>query len=265
LAASAGPVPDVETGSTKLPSTFETVRFDQHFGAMVPLDTVFTDESGAQVHLRDLSHGKPIILVLAYYGCKQLCTEVLNDLVKGLRGVPYNAGRDFDVVVISFDAREDAKPGFAAAKKDAYVEAYSRPGCEGGWHFLTGKQSSIDAVADAVGFRAVYDPREDQFAHASGVVVLTPEGKVGRYLFGLGYDARDIRLALIDSSEGKVGTPFERVLLYCFHYNPSTGRYTAAVVNAVRVGAVLTMVGLVGFWLASSRRGRRPKNPAVAG
>jgi protein SCO1/2 len=193
-----------------------------------------------------------------------LCTEVLNDLNKGLRGVsPFSAGRDFQVVVVSFDARE--KSPLAAAKKRSYVEDYGRPGAEAGWHFLTGDQPSIDRLKESVGFRTVYDPKDDQFAHDSAVIVLTPAGKVSRYLFGLGFNPRDLRLALVDSSEGKVGSVIDHVLLMCFHYDPATGKYSAAVLTMVRAGGVLTMLALLGFWLVAARRGRRPASLRGAG
>jgi protein SCO1/2 len=225
-------------------------------GSQVPLDATFLDETGEPVEFGRYCGAKPVVLVLAQFLCPRLCNEVLNDLTKALRGVsPFSAGRDFQIVVVSFDTRE--KHGLAAAKKRSYVEEYSRPGAEAGWHFLTGDQDAIDRLKDAVGFRTIYDAKNDQFAHDSAVIVLTPGGKVSRYLFGLGYNPRDLRLALVESSEGKVGSVIDHVLLMCFHYDPATGKYSAAVLSIVRAGGVLTLLGLVGFWVASARRGRR--------
>jgi protein SCO1 len=240
------------------------VKIEPRPGNQVPLDTPFLDEAGQEVGLGRYFDDKPVVLVLSYFRCPRLCTEVLNDLSKGLRGVvPFSAGRDFQVVVVSFDARE--KPALAAAKKRSYVEDYGRPGAEAGWHFLTGEQSAIDRVKEAVGFRTLYDPKDDQFAHDSAVIVLTPGGKVSRYLFGLAYNPRDLRLALVESSEGKVGSVIDHVMLMCFHYDPATGKYSATILSIVRAGGVLTMLSLVGFWVVVTRRGRRRANLPVAG
>jgi protein SCO1 len=239
------------------------IKIQPRPGNQVPLDTPFCDETGETVELGHYFGDKPVVLVMAYFRCPRLCTEVLNDLNKGLRGVsPFSAGRDFQVVVVSFDARE--KPALAAAKKRSYVEDYGRPGADAGWHFLTGEQPAIDRLKEAVGFRAIYDPKNDQFAHDSAVILLTPGGKVSRYLFGLGYNPRDIRLGLVESSEGKVGSVIDHVLLMCFHYDPATGKYSAAVLSIVRAGGVLTMLGLIGFWVAVARRGRRPSDLSMA-
>jgi protein SCO1 len=232
--------------------------FTPRLGDQVPLDLTFRDEKGRPVRLGEFLGEKPAILVLAYYRCPRLCTLVLNDLCDSLRQVPFTAGREFEVVVVSFDARET--PALAGAKKMAYVESYGRPGGEDGWHFLTGRQPEIDRLMEAVGFRAVWDPEQKQFAHARGILVLTPGGRVARYFLGGYYPPRDLRLALVESSEGKISAPMDRVLLMCFSYNPSTGRYSAAVLGAVRVGGVLTVLGVVAFWLARWRRGR----PAAA-
>jgi protein SCO1/2 len=233
------------------------VGFDQRLGEQVPLDLEFADESGKGVRLGDCLGGKPAVLVLAYYRCPMLCSQVLNGLVDGLRGVPFSAGREFNVVVVSFDARE--KPELAAAKKAGYVEEYGRPGAEDGWHFLTGKQEAIDRLAAAVGFRFRYDPQTDQFAHDSGVTVLTPEGRVARYFFGLRYADRDLRLGLVEASAGRIGSAVDHVLLLCFHYDPRAGKYTAAVVNLLRLAGGLTvavMAFLVGRSLLRERRQR---------
>jgi protein SCO1/2 len=234
----------------------DDVKIQPRPGNQVPLDAPFRDESGESVELGHYFGDKPVLLVLAQYQCPRLCTEVLNDLTKGLRGVPpFAAGRDFQVVVVSFDARET--PGLAAAKKRSYVADYGRPGADAGWHFLTGEQPAIDSLKDAVGFRTLYDAKEDQFAHDSAIIFLTPKGKIARYLFGLGYNPRDLRLALVESSEGKVSTVIDHVLLMCFHYDPVTGKYSATVLSLVRIGGVLTVLALIGFWVVVARRSQR--------
>jgi protein SCO1/2 len=239
------------------------IKIQPRPGNQVPLDTPFCDDAGEAIDLGRYFGDKPVVLVMAYFRCPRLCTEVLNDLNKGLRGVsPFSAGKDFQVVVVSFDARE--KPALAAAKKRSYVEDYGRPGADAGWHFLTGDQPAIDRLKEAIGFRAVYDPKNDQFAHDSAVILLTPAGKVSRYLFGLGYNPRDLRLGLVESSEGKVGSVIDHILLLCFHYDPATGKYSAAILSIVRAGGVLTMLGLVGFWVAVARRERRRPGLPVA-
>ncbi len=232
-------------------------------GNQMPPDATFIDDTGQPVTLGSYFGEKPVILVLAYFRCPRLCTEVLNDLNTGLRGVrPYSAGRDFEIVVVSFDARE--KPALAAAKKRAYVDDYARPGTETGWHFLTGEQPEIDRLEEAVGFRAIYDPKGDQFIHDSAVILLTPDGKVARYLFGLGYNPRDLRLAIVESSAGKVGSTIDHVLLLCFHYDPARGKYTATVFSIVRIGGMLTVLALIAFWARVARRNLRSADNAAA-
>jgi protein SCO1/2 len=227
-----------------LPPILRQVKFDQNLNAQVPLDAVFKDEAGRTVKLGDYFHGKPVVLVLAYFRCPMLCTEVLNGLVRAMLDVPYNAGREFEVLTVSFDARET--PRMAAAKKKTYLERYGRPGAKEGWHFLTGQEDSIRLLADAVGFRFTYDPRNDQFAHASGIMILTPQGRVARYLYGIDYSPRDFKLGLMEASLNKIGSPVERaVLFFCFHYQPEDGKYGVIIMNFVRLGGVLTVVGIV--------------------
>jgi protein SCO1/2 len=212
--------------------------------------------------------GKPTILVLAYYRCPMLCTQVLNGLVHGLKGVPFNVGDKFNVVTVSFDARE--KPELAARKKSTYVEDYGRPRADQGWHFLTGEQPAIDALADAVGFRYRYDKDRDQFAHASGIMILTPQGRVSRYFYGIDFGPVDLRLGLVDASEKKIGSPVDRVLLLCYGYDPNSGKYTPLAMSLLRFGAALTLLGLgagVGLaWRREWRRGRHrvPGSPPTA-
>jgi protein SCO1/2 len=242
-----------------LPPNLRNVGLDQRLGEQVPLDVEFRDETNRAVRLGDYFDGKPVILVLAYYRCPMLCTQVLNGLVDSLRGITLDAGAQFQVVVVSFDARE--RFALAAAKKGSYVESYGRPGTADGWHFLTGEQAAIDQLAQAVGFRYVYDAEHDQFAHASGIVVLTPQGRIARYFFGIDYPPRDLRLTLVEASGGKIGSPVDRVLLLCYHFDPATGKYTAQVMTFIRLGGALTLVVLGFFltraWLRSRRQPAR--------
>ena len=236
--------------------------FTPHLGDRVPLNLTFRDETGKKVTLGDYGKTKPVLLVLAYFRCPMLCTLVLNDVVKGLRGVPFTAGDAFEVVVVSFDARE--KPALAKAKKDAYVEEYGRPGDEKGWHFLTGEQPEIDQLMEAVGFRAYWDEQQQQFAHARGILVLTADWMVTRYFLEGTFPPRDLRLALVEASEGRVGSPMDRILLMCFNYNPSTGRYSMTVLTIVRTAGAVMVALLVGFWLVTWRLGKRAAQSPVA-
>jgi protein SCO1/2 len=231
----------------KLPRSLDGVGFDQKLNEQVPLDLVFRDEEGRAVCLGEYFHGKPVILVLAYYRCPMLCTQVLNGLVRGMLDIPFTAGKEFDVVTVSFDPRET--PEMAAAKKKTYLERYGRPGGEEGWHFLTGDKEPIQHLTDAVGFRYTYDARNDQFAHASGIIILTPEGRIFRYIFDVDFapqktSPRDLRLSLVEASQNRIGTPVDQVMLYCFHYDPTEGKYGAAIVNLLRGAGVVTVLGI---------------------
>jgi len=234
---------------------FQRVGFDQRLGAPLPLDAQFVDSVGAPVRIGDLLQGRPAVLVLGYYECPNLCGLVWQGLQESLRKVHLTAGKDFDVIAVSIDPHEG--PKLAAAKRDAVLKAYGRPDSAAGWHFLTGDEAQIRAVADAAGFRYVYDPEIDQYAHAAGVVVTTPNGKVSRYLFGVRFPERDLRLALVDSSGGRIGSPVDQLLLLCYHYDPVTGRYGLLISNLLRAGGALTVAGLLGFVLVSRRRDRR--------
>jgi protein SCO1/2 len=234
-----------------LPRPLQNVGFDQNLDSQIPLVVPFTDEHGQEVALRDYFTTKPVIFVLAYYRCPMLCTLVLNGLVKGLVDVPFDAGRDFEVVVISIDSRET--PTLAQEKKKTYVERYGRDGTAKGWHFLVGPPESITAVADAVGFRFAYDAARDEFAHASGIVMLTPEGRVSRYFYDVSFAPRDLRLGLVDASQHRIGSAVDQVLLFCFHYDPREGKYGPAVMTFVRAGGVVTLLALGAFWLVLYR------------
>jgi protein SCO1 len=240
-----------------LPAVLRGVGIEQRLDTQVPLELVFRDEENRAVRLGDYFQSRPVILVLAYYRCPKLCTEVLNGLLDSLRKLPLDAGEQFQVVVVSFDARETSP--LAAAKKQAYVESYGRASGPNGWHFLTGAQASIDRLTQAVGFHYAYDANSDQFAHASGICVLTPHGRIARYFFGIRFPPRDLRLGLVEASENKIGTAVDQVLLFCFHYDPATGQYTAAVMNLVRLGGVATLLGLGVLFFVQRRRRRLPE------
>lgn len=251
--------PTVTTASG-LPEPLKKVGIEQRLGEQVPLDAVFRAEDGRDIPLRDLlGKGRPVILALVYYECPMLCNQVLNGLTGSLKGINLDIGKDFDVLAVSFDAGENEKPGLAANKKAGYVERYGRPGAENGWHFLTGDQNSIDRLTESVGFSYEWDDKSDQFAHASGIIILTPEGKVSRYFYGIDYAPRDVRLGLVDSAESRVGSVTDQLLLYCFHYDPSTGKYGFAVLSALRIAAVVTLIGMGAMGFIFWRRGRISK------
>ena len=250
------PAPGGIVRADETPAALKGIGIDQNLNAPLPLGVALRDEVGRAVRLSDYFGKRPVIFALVYYNCPMLCTQVLNGLVAALKVTSLVPGRDFDVVAVSFDARD--KPSDAAAKKNAYLAHYNRPGTDGGWHFLTGDAASIAAVAQAVGFRYRYDADRDQFAHASAITVATPDGRLSRYLYGIDYAPRDLRLALVEASAGKIGTPADQVLLYCFHYDPKTGKYGAAVLNIVRLAGVATVLALaVSVFLMTRRRGAR--------
>jgi protein SCO1/2 len=242
----------------------EKMRFDQRLDHQVPLDLPFVDEAGKAVRLGDYFGEKPVILVLAYYSCPMLCTQVLNGLSDAMRQLPFTVGKEFNVVTVSFDARET--PELAAKKKKTYVASYGRPGAAEGWHFLTGQQDAIDRLTEATGFHYVYNAKKDMFDHPAGIMVLTPAGKISRYFYDIRFVPRDLRLGLVEASAEKIGSPTDQVLLFCSHYDPDTGKYTANVLMFVRVGGVLTIVVLAGMiWFLMRYQRRRHARLAVAG
>jgi protein SCO1/2 len=241
--------------TTSMPGPLRQVGYDQRIGTQVPMSLAFRDEAGRAVRLGDYFKEKPVILVLAYYHCPMLCDLVMQGVVTTLKPLTFDAGKEFDFVVASIDP--DETPEMAAEQKRDIVNRYGRAGAEKGFHFLTGPQASIDALTQAVGFRYVYDKERDEYAHPAGLVILTPSGKVSRYLFGIDYPPRNVRLGLIESAEGTLGTPVDQLLLYCYHYNPAIGRYSSAVLSILRLAAGATVLGLVALVLVLRRRERR--------
>ena len=248
----------LESGSAQahvaLPSILNAVGFDQRLGEQVPPDLVFRDETGRSVRLGDYFGSQPIILSLVYYKCTTLCPMILDGLVRSLTPVSFDIGGQFTMLTVSFDPRETAD--LAAAKKAEYVRRYHRPGAAEGWHFLTGKEAAIRQLTRAVGFRYIYDDKTDQFAHAAGILMLTPQGKAARYFYGFDFSPRDLRLGLIEAAANTIGTPIDQVLLYCYHYDPRTGQYGLVVMNVLRLAGLITVLALGTFIVVMLRRER---------
>lgn len=249
-----------ETTANGLPEALQKIGIDQKLGDQLPLDTVLKDEDGKDVRLGDyFEHGRPVILALVYYECPMLCNEVLNGLTGSLKGISLDAGKDFDVVAISFDARENDKPDLAKNKKANYLERYGRPGSENGWHFLTGTQDSIDRVTKAAGFNYAWDDKTQQFAHAGGIMITTPGGKLSRYFYGIDYAPKDVKFGLMDSAESKIGNPAEKLLLYCYHYDPASGKYGLAILNVIRLGGIATLLVMGMMFIVFWRRNKHKR------
>ncbi len=240
-----------------LPKALNGVGIDQKLNEQLPLELVLKNENGESVKLGDYFGEKPVVLSLVYYQCPMLCNQVLNGMVTAFRVMSFAPGKEFDVVTISFDPRET--PELAAAKKKTYVDYLpddKRASAAAGWHFLTADEASIARITSAVGFRYHWDEATNQFAHASAIYVATPRGKLARYFYGIEYAPRDLRLGLIEAAENKIGSPVDQLLLYCYHYDPATGKYGATVMNMMRVGGVITLIALAALLLALRRRSR---------
>jgi protein SCO1 len=222
------------------PDLLKQVRIDQRLNNQVPLNLTFRDEHGKTVELSQYFGSKPVILTLVYYSCPMLCTQVLNSLDRCLENIPPTIGKDFNVVTVSIDPTE--KPVLAEAKQEIYAGMYERPGAAKGWHFLTGDEPQIKQLADSVGFHYAYDPDSKQFAHAAAIMVLTPQGKVSRYFYGVTYPERDMQFALMDASSGKIGSPIEAALLYCYHYDAHTGKYGLLISHVIQLSGGLTVL-----------------------
>jgi protein SCO1/2 len=234
------------------PGILSKIAIEQRIGHQVPADIPFVDETGRQVTLGDYFGTRPVVLALVYYECPMLCTQVLNGLVSALGVLNFEAGREFDVVAVSFNPKEG--PGLASQKKAAYIERYGRPQAAGGWHFLTGSQASITRLTEAVGFKYEYDPKIGQFAHGAAIEILTPKGTIAKYFYGIEYSPRDLRLGVIEAADDHLGTIVDDVLLFCYHYDPSTGKYGADILALVRTGAIATVLAFAVFLTVSLRR-----------
>jgi protein SCO1 len=242
---------------TKEEAFLKEIAFDQKLGAQLPLDLPFTDDTGKAVRLGDYFGQKPVLMLLTYYNCTMLCPLLLDGLVRALRPVSFDVGKQFTVLTVSINPRET--PSIAASRKELYVQRYGRPGADRGWHFLTGKADAIAALTQTIGFRFVYDKKKDEYAHASGIVIFTPEGKAARYLFGVEFSPRDTRLALIEAANGTIGNSVDQLLLYCYHYDPLTGKYGVIIMNVLRLAGSATVFALASFMLVMFRRDRRTR------
>jgi len=238
--------------ASAMPAVLQDVGFSPPLNGPMPLDLLFRDETGRSVRLREYFGQKPIVLAFVYYRCPMLCDQVEQGVVGVLRMLSFNPGRDYEVVFVSFDSRET--PEMAAEKKKKALAHFRRPEADSGWHFLTGSRESVEAATKAANFRFSFDAKNNLFAHASGVLLLTPDGRISRYFYGVEYPGRDMRLGLVDASAGKIGTPMDHVLLFCYHYDPTAATYSASILRIIRLAGVLTILCLVGGILISRRR-----------
>jgi protein SCO1/2 len=243
---------DTGIPSASMPAALQGVDFKPELNAPLPLEQPFRDETGRDVKLGDYFGQKPAVLAFVYFDCPMLCDQVQQGVVGTLRMLSFNPGRDYEVLFISFDERDT--PAKAAAKKATAMSHFRRPETASGWHFLTGSRESIEAVTKAANFRYRFDAKNDYFAHASGVMLLTPNGHISRYFYGVEYPGRDMRLGLVDASAGKIGSPIDHVLLFCYHYDPSAATYSASILRIMRVLAALTVLALVAAILIFRRR-----------
>lgn len=234
--------PSDAISTTTLPKVLRGVGFEQHIGSEIPLDATFTDEVGRSAPLRSYFGKLPVVLILAYYSCPMLCSEVMSGATAALQRTGFRIGHDFDVLTVSFDPRDT--PNVAAKTKQIYMKQYHDPNAVKGWHFLTGKEQQIKELTDAVGFHYNYDPRTGQFAHVAGLVVLTPAGKLAQYFYGVGFVARDLRLALVQSSQEKLGSISDQILLFCCTYDPGTGKYNTMISRVLALAGGLTILGI---------------------
>ena len=234
------------------PPGLKNVGIQQNLNQQIPPDLVFTDDLGRKVRLGDYFGSKPLILNFVYYGCPMLCGEELAGLESALRVLKFDIGKEFEVITISFDPKNT--PEIAAKKKEQVLRPYKRPGAERGWHFLVGEQGAIDAVTKAAGFQYEYDPKTEQFAHSTAIMVLTPQGRIAQYYYGIDYPPKDLRLALVEASQNRIGNVVDELLLYCYHYDPEKGKYSATVMRVLRLMAVATLLCLGVLFLVMNRR-----------
>jgi len=240
---------------------FSEIGIDQKLDQQLPLDLAFYDEEGHSVSLRQYFGKKPVVLALVYYECPMLCTQVLNGLLSSLQVLSFDVGQEFEVITVSFDPGET--PELAAAKKREYIKRYNRDGAGDGWHFLTGTQDQIDELTKAVGFRYQYDAETDNYIHASGIMVLTPQGKLARYFYGIEYAPKDLRLGLIEAADNKIGSPVDQLLLLCYQYDPTTGKYGLVIMNSLRIAGFATVALVAGFIVVMLRRENHKKHNQV--
>ena len=243
-----------------LPKVLNEVGIQQKLNENIPLDVEFKNEDGQIVKLGEYFGKRPVILALVYYECPMLCSEVLNGLTGSVKGISFEAGKDFDVVAISFDARENEKPDLAKNKKESYVKRYGREGTSDGWHFLTGTQDSIDKITKAAGFGYEWDESTQQFAHAGAIMILTPEGKLSKYLYGIDYAPKDVKFSIMEASESKVGSPVDQLMLYCYHYDPSRGKYGLEIFRVLRITGVLTLLVMGTMFFVFWRRNKKTEH-----
>jgi protein SCO1/2 len=237
------------------PAPLKDVGIDQKLDSKLPLDAHFRDEAGRDVRLGDYFGKRPVVMALAYYDCPMLCTQILNGMVRSLKTLTFEPGQEYDVLVVSFDPRE--RPPLAARKKESYLREFGRPETSASWHFLTGDMKPIKDLTSAVGFRYVYDVHTSQYAHASAIYVVTPDGRMSRYFYGIEFSPKDIRLGLIEAAQNHIGSPVDQLILYCYHYDPSTGKYTPMVMNILRVAGAATVFAMGGFITLMLIRDRR--------
>jgi protein SCO1/2 len=239
--------------ASESPKILKEVSFKQKLNEQLPLDAAFKDESGRDVQLGQYFGGtKPVVLAFVYYQCPMLCMQVMNGISSSLRALPFEAGKDFDVVLVSFDPRDT--PAAAAEKKRTHLEYWTAQSTANGWHLLTGDEATIKRVTSAAGFTYQWDDLTQQFAHVSGILVVTPEGRLSRYFYGVEYSPKELRLALVESGQGHIGSVIDELLLYCYHYDPASGRYGVIVMNLIRAGGVLTVAFILGIMLLVRRR-----------
>jgi protein SCO1 len=257
LALLLGSITFADAHDETRPAALRAVAFDQKLDGQVPLDLSLVDERGAKVQLRDYFGDKPVILNFVYYKCQDLCPLLLDGLVRTLRALSFDVGNQFNVVTVSFDPSDT--PTLATAKKKDFLARYSRRGAEAGWHFLTGDRASIERITDAAGFHYTYDSTTGEFAHATGIALVTPAGKISRYFYGIEFSPRDLRLGLIEAAAAKIGTPIDQLLLFCYHYDPVNGKYGLLITNVVRLAGIITVFILGGFifWMLRHERAAR--------
>ncbi|MBM3770344.1 MAG: SCO family protein [Acidimicrobiia bacterium] len=253
------PMPGIPAST--LPQALREIGFDQRLDAPLPLDATFQDEDGRTVQIGEYLGKKPAVLAFVYFDCPMLCTQIVNALAAALRPLSLTPGEEFDVVLVSFDPRET--PALAKQKKAEAIARYGRPDTATGWHFLTGDEASIKRLTHAAGFRYVWDEETKQFAHPSGIIIVTPDGRPARYLFGIEYGPRDVRLALVEASAGRIGSPADQLLLFCYHYDPMTGRYGIVIMRVLRLAAIAIVLALVAYIVVMVRRERRTAHARV--